>query len=87
MMHTHSTDGARAMTQYTALGLLMTIWAMGAASTVIQKKLMRPRIRKVIKATRKVRWTWLWRPRALASEMVLDRATGRPAVEMVRKKL
>ena len=41
MMHTHSTDGASAMTQYTALGLLMTTWAMGAASTVMQKKLDR----------------------------------------------
>ena len=57
MMHTHSTDGASAMTQYTALGLLMTTWAMGAASTVMQKKLIRPRVRKVRKATRKVRWT------------------------------
>ena len=46
-----------------------------------------PSTRKAVRATRNTRLTWFRRPRALASEMVLDRATGRPAVEMVSSRL
>ena len=44
-----------------------------------------PRIRNRASARRKVRRTWFWRPRALASLTSLDTATGRPAVEMVSR--
>ena len=49
--------------------------------------LMAPRITKVSRATRKIRWTWFRRSMALASEMVLDMATGRPAVETISRRL
>ena len=86
MMHTHNTDGLRARTQYTADSSSMKLarfWPKKDMAT----KLMRPSRRKVRRATVKIRRTWFCLPRVLASETVLLRATGRPAVEMVRKKL
>ena len=61
--------------------------ARGWAKTNITRLLMEPRMTKVTSATRKTRFTWFRRSRALASEMVLDMATGRPAVEIISSRL
>lgn len=53
----------------------------------MQIKLNTPMNKKAQKAIRKTRSFWFSRPSALHSDTVLDRATGSPAVEMVRKKL
>ena len=87
MMHTERTAGERAITHQTAFSLLMMKLDVGPASTDMQKALTRPITKKVKRDTRKTFCTWFSRPRAWASEMVLERATGRPAVEMVKKKL
>ena len=50
-------------------------------------KLTVPRTKKVTRATLKMRWTWLRLPRVLASEMLLERATGSPAVETISSRL
>ena len=52
----------------------------------MQIKLNRPMNRKAPKAIRNTWRFWFSRPRVWHSDTVLDRATGRPAVEMVRKK-
>lgn len=56
-------------------------------NTDMQIKLNTPMNKKAQKAIRKTRSFWFSRPSALHSDTVLDRATGSPAVEMVRKKL
>ena len=61
--------------------------ARGWARANITAKLMVPRTKKAARATLKVRWTWLRLPRVLASEMLLERATGRPAVETISSRL
>ena len=52
----------------------------------MQRKLNSPINRNAQNATRKTRCFWFSRPRVWHSDTVLDKATGRPAVEMVRKK-
>ena len=42
-----------------------------------------PRVRKAARDRRNTLCTWFCRPRALASDTILDTATGRPAVEIV----
>ena len=57
--------------------------ASQSALKYITRKDRAPRVRNIIRASRKVLWTWLRRPRASASLTSLDTATGSPAVEMV----
>ena len=73
----------------TAGAARLSPWRMarGWAKKNIMLALTAPSTRKVVKATRKTRLTWFRRPRALASEMVLDMATGRPAVEIISSRL
>ena len=53
----------------------------------MMRPLAMPSTRKAVRATRNTRLTWFRRPRALASEMVLDMATGRPAWEIISSRL
>ena len=86
-MQVHSTDGDRASTAKTAFSFCSTYLATMGENTDIHTKLNRPMNRKAKKATWNTLAFWFWRPRVLHSLTVLDRATGRPAVEMVRKKV
>ena len=86
MVHTKKQDSAITRTAGAAR---LSPWrlARGWAKTNITRLLMEPRMTKVTSATRKTRFTWFRRSRALASEMVLDMATGRPAVEIISSTL
>ena len=84
--HTKKQAGAMACTAWTAMP---SPWrsARGWASRNMTAKLTVPRTKKAARATLKIRRTWLRRPRALASAMLLDRATGRPAVDTISSRL
>ena len=86
MAHTKKQD--RAITR-TAGAAKLSPWRLARswAKRNITRLLMVPRMTKVTRQTRKTRSTWLRRFRALASEMVLDMATGRPAVEIISSRL
>ena len=59
--------------------------ARRAAPKYMMKKEMSPSAKKAPRATRNTLCTWSRRPMVLASDTILDRATGRPAVEMVSR--
>ena len=86
MVHTKKHD--RAITRTAGAARLSPCkMARGWAKRNMMRLLTVPRMTKVTRATRKTRLTWLRRFRALASEMVLDIATGRPAVETMSSRL
>ena len=86
MTHTKKQD--RAITR-TAGAARLSPWrlARGWAKRNMMRLLAMPSTKKAVRATRNTRLTWFRRPRALASEMVLDMATGRPAWEIISSRL
>ena len=52
----------------------------------MMRKLRVPSTQKATSASWNTLCTWLARPRALASDTILDRATGRPPVEMMMSR-
>ena len=60
--------------------------ASSRGNTAMIRKLMVPRMQKATVARWNTLFTWLVRPRALASDTILDRATGRPPVEMTMSR-
>lgn len=52
----------------------------------MMQKLMVPSTQKVARARENTFFTWFPRPTALASDTILDRATGRPPVEMMMSR-
>ena len=66
------------------LGALWVLFIRAASwlgkSTMIRQH-STPREQKAVRARRKTLRTWLPRPRALASDTSLDRATGSPPVD------
>ncbi len=61
--------------------------ARGWANRSIIRLLSTPRAKKVYRETRNTRSTCRPRPRVVASEMVLDMATGKPAVATISSRL
>ena len=61
--------------------------AKNSAPKYITRVQTRPTARKKKKVTSKILWVWLRRPETLASEIILDTATGTPAVEIISRIL
>ncbi len=80
-----NTAGARAMMLQWAWLFFMAS-ASSRGNTAMIRKLMVPRMQKATVARWNTLFTWLVRPRALASDTILDRATGSPPVEMTMSR-
>ena len=83
---TSATDGASTRIHSAALVSFMTPAKKLAPKNMTREQKM-PTAPKKSRETRKILWVCLCRREALASEIILDMATGIPAVETVKRIL